>query len=88
MGIGKCSDASRKMGGITLIELVKKKRSAKNVYLHFVKDEYYKVKKLPIDKYHAAINLCNEENLLDFLYLISSQTGERDEVDSYYSVAF
>lgn len=71
-----------------MITLVQRRKSKKNIYLHFDDGVYYTVNKLPISKYKKALALCNGKENLDFLYRISTRTNDRDVDDSYCSVQF
>ena len=64
-----------------MCEIVKLRKSKKNVYLHIVDGDMYSVKKMPIAKYEYA--KCFGD---DFLNIVSTPTTERDLADSYRAV--
>ncbi len=65
-----------------MITLVQRRKSKKNVYLHFNDGVYYTVNKLPIHKYQEALSICDNKENIDFLYMISTRTNDRDVVNS------
>lgn len=69
--------------------IVNKRKSNKNVFIHFHNDEdmFAGIRKISIKKYMYALDLCGGENP-DFLFEVSRDTSDRDIVESYNSVAF
>ena len=69
--------------------IVNKRKSNKNVFIHFHNDEdmFAGIRKISIKKYMYALDLCGGENP-DFLFEVSRDTSDRDIVESYNSVVF
>lgn len=72
-----------------MCEIINRRKSNKNVFIHFDNDDenFFGVKKIPIRDYNYAVRLCGRENP-DFLFKVSKKTSERDIVESYNAVAF
>ncbi len=64
-----------------MCEIVKRRKSEKNMYLHIIDGDTYSVKKMPIAKYEYAKHFGD-----DFLNAASTLTTERDLSDSYRAV--
>ncbi|MGM9581377.1 MAG: hypothetical protein ACI3U2_09105 [Anaerovibrio sp.] len=73
-----------------MCEIKNRRKSNKNIFLHFHNEEemFAGVKKIAIKDYNYAIKLCGGKENPDFLFKVSRNTSDRDIVESYYAVAF
>lgn len=73
-----------------MCKIINRRKSNKNIFLHFHNDEemFAGIKKISINDYEYAIELCGGMENPDFLFKVSRDTSDRDIVESYYAVAF